>query len=153
MPLQVPSVVLTIEEELKNAGKGTVMEHRASASRQGNLWMRLPEAAALCLIRVSLALIVILLMVGFSFVFGDQGNVAHAAHVNSQATRSAEDASSSLAAATALGLTASGGSGLAIPSLSIELPLSTSSTGQGITLVLKNVTIVTKKLEVELEFN
>jgi hypothetical protein len=128
------------------------MEHRASASRQGNLWMRQPEAAALCLIRVSLALIVVLLMVGSSLVFVDQGNVAHAAHVNNvrQATRSA---SNSLAAATGLGLMAGGGSGLAGSSLSIELPLSTYGTGQGITLVLKNVTIVIKKLEVKLELN
>lgn len=133
--------------------RGTEMEHIASCQRnQQCLWMQQLGTITLSVARVSLALIITLVMVGFSLIVVGPGNVVHAASGNSlrQATRSTEPAGSSLAATTTLGLTANGASGLEGSSLSIELPLSTYGTGRGITLVLRNVTIVIKKLELEL---
>jgi hypothetical protein len=126
-----------------------------AVSGQGNqqrLWMRQLRVAALSMARVSLALMLVLLMVGFSLACVDSGNVAHANGL-SQLTRSAELASSGLATTPTLGLTTGEGNGLASPSLSIELPLSMSGTGRGITFVLRNVTLVIKKLDLELIYN
>jgi len=134
------------------------MEHVVSASCQRShrwLWKQQWRAAALSMARLSLALIAVLFMVGLSFIFGDQGNIAHAARVNCrrQSTSSAQSASRGVAATSAAtGLTTGGGNIPARPSLSTALPLSTHGTGRGIVFILRNVdmTILIKNLELDL---
>lgn len=139
----------------------TLLRHMASASCQENqpwLWMQQLRTAAQSMARVSLTLIVMLLVVGFSLAFVGQGNIVHAVQANGQpqVPRSAEAASNSMATVpTTIVLNTGNYHILAKNSSGIKLPLSTYGTGGGTTFIFKNVTInvKTQKLEVEFEFS